>query len=280
MRRALALSFAMATLAAAPLAIAGPPEKVTLARKLEKGARLKVHERWTRESELYAKITGRGSRGARELEEVDRVFVQEVVRERPLQLERKYESSRRKKGDPQDKSLEAVRTSLHGRTVVIGPLGARIEGGGLLSREDRDELDQVEKLAYALLPKEAVALHDSWSLGEEVGRAALGPQFAGRVDTKGAARLDALDGTGEKRVAKLSLKLELDVPAVERKPALSAELAGKGKFLVEHGAFVELALEGPIYAELKAGRASGKSEGRLLYELKAEVLPPAAASEK
>lgn len=267
-----------------PFAHALPKDKVKLVRKTKKGDRLTVKESQHTETTYHWKGEGEGSAGGQEVEDVQRDFLQEVIRESPLALKRDYKTSLRTKGKPKDTSLEPVRTSVHGKTVLITPEGPRIEGGEL-SKEDRENLNTIEKIAYACLPKEDVAQGDTWKLTDEIARALFGDAIgADLVKSQGTGKLDSFKTLEGRKAAKLALKVSIEVKPTEMTPSILIELKGQALFLIEEGVFVELALEGPIkiaHDKVEDGHKRTLSgEGQMTYKLKAEVVagapePPA-----
>lgn len=258
----------------ASLAHALPKEKVKLVRKTKKGDRLAVKESSHTETKFHWKGEGEGSAGGEEVEDVQRDYLQEVVRESPLTLKRDYRTSTRMKGRPKDTSLEPVRTSIHGRAVVITPDGPRIEGGEI-SKEDRESLDTVEKIAYACLPKEEVGQGDTWKLGDEIGKALFPGLGSDLLKTQGTGKLEALKTIDGRKAAKLALKVSAELKPTEVLPAIELELKGQALFLIEEGVFVELALEGPIKIAIEKTENGHKrtmsGDGQTTYKLKAEV---------
>ncbi len=257
-------------------------DKVKLVRKTKKGDRLAVKEEQRTQSVFHWKGEGEGAVNAEELEEVKRDYLQEVLKEDPLTLRRDYKSSTRAKGKPNDSSVEPVRTSVHGKTVVITPDGPRVEGGEL-SKEDGDNLDRVEKIAYACLPKDEVGPGDSWKISDEIGKAVFGKGFdPENMKTQGVGKLESWKTIDGRKAAKLALKASLEVKPTEVLPAISYELKGSALFLVEEGVFIELALEGPGKLEAKDTKDGKKrtmtAELQTAYHLKAEVA--AAAPEE
>jgi hypothetical protein len=264
---ALAAGFAVSSFAHAL-----PKDKVKLVRKTRKGDRLAVKESSHTETTYHWKGEGEGSAGGQEVEDVQRDFLQEVVKESPLTLKRDYKLSTRTKGRPKDTSQEPVRTSVHGKTVLITPEGPRIEGGEL-SKDDRENLNTVEKIAYACLPKDEVAQGDTWKLTEEIARALFGEHITAElVKSVGTGKLDSFKTVDGRKAAKLILKVGVEVKPTEVTPQIILELKGQALFLVEEGVFVELALEGPIKIAVdktEDGRKKTLSgEGQTLYKLK------------
>ncbi len=257
--------------------LALPKDKVKLVRKTKKGDRLAVKESSHTETTYHWKGEGEGSAGGQEVEDVQRDFLQEVLKENPLVLKREYKLSTRMKGRPKDTSLEPVRTSIHGKTVVITPDGPRIESGGELSKEDREQLNNVEKIAYACLPKDDVAQGDTWKLGDEIGKALFGEALgADGVKSAGSGKLDSFKTIEGRKAAKLTLKCAIEVKPTEIVPSVVVELKGQAWFLVEEGVFLELVLEGPLKIVIEKHEDGRKKtltgDGQMTYKLKAEVV--------
>ena len=228
MKRILLVSLVLLAAGLAPLAL-GPAEaapgkeKVKLVRRAKKGDRISVKEDQHTETTYHWKGEGEGAVGGAEVEDVAREYLQEVVKEDPLVLKRDYKTSTRLKGNPKDDKLEPVKTSVHGKTVIFGPEGPRIEGGEM-SKEDKDDLDTVTKVAYACLPKDEVAVGDQWKLGEDLGRGVFGPAYdRENFKAQGTGRLDAFKTTDGRRGAKISLKVALEVKPTEVMPSISLE---------------------------------------------------------
>ncbi|MEZ0228311.1 MAG: hypothetical protein ACAI25_06775 [Planctomycetota bacterium] len=270
---------------ALPSVLAMPKDKVKLVRKTKKGDRLAVKESSHTETTYHWKGEGEGSAGGQEVEDVQRDFLQEVLKENPLVLKREYKLSTRAKGKPKDTAVEPVRTSIHGKTVVIGPEGPHIESGGDLSKEDREQLNTVEKIAYACLPKDEVAQGDSWKIGDEIGKALFGEALGvDGVKSAGSGKLDSFKMIDGRRAAKLTLKCAIEVKPTEIIPSITLELKGQAWFLVEEGVFTELVLEGPLKILIEKNENGHKKvmsgEGVTTYKLKGEVVagapePPA-----
>jgi hypothetical protein len=272
---ALAVVAGLAPLAMGPAQAAPGKEKVKLVRRTKKGDRLSVKEDQHTETTFHYKGEGEGAVGAAEVEDVAREYLQEVVKEDPLVLKRDYKSSTRLKGNPKDDKLEPVKTSVHGKTVILGPDGPRIEGGEL-SKEDKDDLDTVTRASYACLPKDEVAVGDQWKLGDDLGRAVFGPMYdSENFKAQGTGRLDALKTVDGRRGAKISLKVALEVKPTEVMPSISLELKGQGFFLIEEGVFSELSLEGPMRIEINKVENGHKrtlsGEAQRSYKLHGEV---------
>lgn len=249
-----------------------PKEKVKLARKTKKGDRLTQKEHQRTETTVHWKGEGEGAANGQEVEEVDREFFQEVLKEDPLLLKRDYKSSTRLKGKPKDDKLEPVRTSVHGKVVLVGPDGPRMEGGEM-SKEDRDNLDTVERIAYALLPKDEVGPGDTWKVSDEVGRALFRGMFdPENCKTQGLAKLEGWKVVEGRKGAKLSLKVSIAMKPTEIVPEIQLDLKGSAVFLVEEGIFSELSLEGPIHFAKTEGKRSWSSDGTTQYTLKGTVV--------
>ena len=265
------LAFALVPVAA----VAGGKEKVKLVRKTRKGDRLAVKESQRTETTSHWKGEGEGAVNGQEVEVVERDYLQEVLKESPLTLRRDYKSSTRTKGKPSEDKPEPVRTSVHGKTVVLSPDGPKVEGGEL-SKEDRDNLDTLERIAYACLPKDEVGPGDTWKISDEIGRALFGPGFdPENVKSQGTGKLDSVKTVDGRRAARLVLKVSLEVKATEVIPSIVLDLKGTATFLVEEGVFTELQLEGPGRIEAKDTKDGKKrtmtAETATVYHLKAAI---------
>lgn len=276
MNRTAVLSFLVLGLALSLAQGAPGKDKVKLARRTKKGDRVQVKEQQHTETTYHWKGQGEGAVGGTEVEDVQREFLQEVVKEDPLVLKRDYKVSTRMKGNPKDDKLAPVHTSIHGKTVLLGPDGPRIEGAEV-SKEDRESLDSIAKIAYACLPKDEVAVGDTWKLSDEIGKAVFGAGFdPENFKTQGTGRLDALKTIEGRRAAKLSLKAALEVKPTELLPSITLELKGQATFLVEEGVFAELVLEGPMRMEVQktedGHERTMSGDARTDYRLKSEVV--------
>jgi hypothetical protein len=275
LRLALVLSVVSLGVAAVSVEGAPPNDKVKLVRRTKKGDRLTQKERQRTETTGHWKSEGEGTANSEEVEEIEREFAQEVLKEDPLLLKREYRTSLRTKGKAKDDKVQPVRTSVHGKVVLVTPDGAKIEGG-IISPEDRDSLDRVERIAYALLPKDEVGTGDSWKVSDEVGRAVFRGMFdPENCQTRGLAKLDGWKVVDGHRGAKLSLKVAIDLQPGELVPAIQAELKGTAVFLVDEGVFSDLTLEGPIHIAKTVGKRSWSSDGQTVFTLKAQVVAAA-----
>lgn len=255
-------------------------DKVALARKTVKGERLSAKEHFRTEKVLHWKGEGQGSVGGEEAEVTEREYTQEVQAESPLAIKRDYTLSTRWKGKPKDEVKDPVRTSLHGHTVQFRGEAANLEGGEM-SKEDRDNLDSYERVAYAMLPKSEVGPGDEWKLGDEIGKALFRGAFeATSMKTQGLARLDGWKTVDGRKAAKLSLKVAIQLLPTEQIPAIALELKGTALFLVEEGMYAECSLEGTMHVDVKKqenGReVAATSDERVQWKLKAEPILAAA----
>lgn len=280
---ALAVPISLA-LAVAGVAFALPgKDKVKLERGQKKGQRLVVKERERKESKLFWSKQGEGSGGGEEVEDVEREYVQELASAQPWIVKRAYRLSKRLKRHPKNPEAQPENTSVHGKTVVIGPDGPKIEGGAEMSDEDRQNLTTLERIVYACLPAKEVAPGEEWRVpGQDLARAIFGPIVdPTNFDSRGIAKLDkvttAKDGT---RTAKLALKVSIRVKPTEKLPAIDLDLKGQAQFAVEEGVFIAFDLEGPFRYEVQkreGGReASWRSEGTTRFAYKAEIVEPAS----
>ncbi len=276
MTRSLLLALAFSGLALSLVAQGAPgKDKVKLARKTSKGDRLQVKEQQHTETTYHWKGEGEGSANGAEVEDVVREYFQEVVKEDPLLLKRDYATSLRTKGNPKDDKLAPVRTSVHGKTVYIGPDGPRIEGAEI-SKEDKENLTSIERIAYACLPRDEVSVGDTWKLGDEIGKALFGPGFDPQnFKTQGTGRLDAVKTINGRRTARLSLKTLIQVSPTEVLPSIRLELAGQAQFLIDDGVFSDVLLEGPMRTEVEKTENGHKrtmsGEAVTSYKTHAEV---------
>jgi hypothetical protein len=242
-RRALVLIASIIIVVSRPAGALPGKEKVTLARKAKTGDRLVAKEHFRNEKEIHWKGEGQGSAGGEEIEVLEREYFQEVAAETPLTLKRDYRVSTRLKGRPKDDRLEPTRTSIHGKTVILRPDGPTLEGG-MISQEDRDSLDNYERIAYALLPKQDVALGDEWKVQDEVGRALFRGLFdPTNMKTQGSGKLEAWKTLEGRRAAKLALKAQIQVTPTEVFPACSLDLKGSALFLIDDGIFADVTFE-------------------------------------
>jgi hypothetical protein len=267
------LAFSLAVFASA-LAFAGGKEKVPLIRRTKAGDRLTGKEHYRSEKEQHWKGEGQGSAGGEEVEVVEREYAQEVVTESPFVVKRDYTLSTRLKGKPKDDRLEPVRTSIHGKTVVLRPEGPVLEGGEL-SKDDRDNLDGYERIVYALLPKQEVAAGDEWKVGDEIGRALFRGGFdAANMKSQATVKLEALKPVDGRRAAKLAVKVAIQVTATETLPQVALELKGSALFLIEEGMFADAALDGTARYEVKNAAAKNAfvSDERVSWKLHAEFV--------
>ncbi len=257
-------------------------EKLVLSRRTQVGDRISVKERSHTEMTNHWKGEGQGGAGGQEVEDVSREFVQEITSENPLALKREYKLSTRAKGKPRDEKIEPVKTSVHGKVVLMGPEGTSIEGGGEISKEDKDDLGTVEKIVYGLLPPggREVSVGEDWKVGDELGRAIFGAGFdPGSFKTEGAAKLESVKQQDGKKCAKLALRAVIKVEATEVLPSVELDLKGTGTFYVEEGVFRDCKLDGTYRYEVKktenGSKTTATSEGTKSYEFKAELLPKA-----
>jgi hypothetical protein len=275
--RLLALLLLIGVTHAAP-----PKDKVKLAKRTQKGDRLLAHETSRTEITIHWKGEGEGAVGGEEVEEVEREYVQEVLKESPLTIKRDYKLSTRAKGKPKDDKVEPVRTSVHGKTVTFnGAEGHPDVVGGELSKEDRENLTTVERIAYSLLPKDEVAVGDSWKVADEMGKAIFHAFYSPEnMKTAGTAKLESIKTVEGRRVAKLLLKAQLEIKPTEQIPHITLELKGAANFFVDEGAFQDLVLEGPLLYETSSVEGGKKrvasAEGRTIFRMKGTILAGAA----
>lgn len=271
--------------AALALAVAAPTraaDEVTLERRLTPGARFEVEEQRTTQLEMLWK--GRRARvGDAEVTEVHQAYTEEVRRPQPELLVRSYELSTRAKHPPRAKA-EAVRTSVHGRRVLVSGLSQQPDGGFELSKEDR-ELLRLDRLAEAMLPPEGtVAVRDRWTIpAEAMGEALFGPHVP-RSNLSGEARVDlkaVKRGDGPAR-AILRVRLTLKVDRTVKFPGIDLAFKGEVHWDVVAGRMVGAELGGPVSYVLGDPQKNGQlqAEGTASWTYRAEEVgartPPSA----
>jgi hypothetical protein len=268
-----------AVLLVAGAAAAAPKEKVKLERKTRAGQWLAVKERQRTETKVSWKSGGIGSTGD-EVEETEREYDRKVVTEKPLVEKRSYHVSRRLKRTAKTPDAEPQNTSVHGKTVLIGPDGMKIEGGAEMSKDDRDNLTTLERVVYACLPAKEVAPGDDWKVdGAELGRAVFGPAIDPvNFDTQGIGKLDKVaTGKDGRKTAKIVLRVAIKVKPTEVLPEIDMDLRGQAQFSIDDGLFTAFDLEGPVkfafHKREDDGReTNAKSEGTTRFVYRAEVL--------
>jgi hypothetical protein len=257
---------------------AAAPDAVTLRRKLTKGTRVRVETRSLTNNTMQFKNAAAKVGSAEETEVISR-YEEEVLSRRPERLLRAYELMTRRKGKP-GADVEPLRTTLHGRRVILSGLHMAPDGEFEIAKDDREGL-KLERLCAALLPpQETVEPRASWSIGSQPLLASLfGPQVAARsgdpsstakVSLKTVKKVRGVEAAVLKVRAKLVLQRAQDFPAIE------LALKGEVVWAIGAGVLLEAELAGPILlahgGQENGQRTEWQADGKTRWSYVAELL--------
>lgn len=269
---------ALALCAAGLLLAAARAQPWTFERRLAPGTRARVDE--LHESVLRLQWKGRdGAVGDEEVNTVERRFVEEVRATTPLVLHRQFELSQRAKRRPKAEA-EPLKTSLHGRGVLVAGHELKPDDPIEVSKEDR-ELLRLDLLAHALLPERPAGRREPWQADPGKLVAALfGPGVRPAPGTGARVEVERVERKGDDEVAVLRARVALRLERTETIPGVTADLAGELRWSLRRGLLVAAALEGPITYAAGARREEGGEvtvQGVLRWTWRATPLDPAAA---
>ncbi|MEZ6185799.1 MAG: hypothetical protein R3F62_12415 [Planctomycetota bacterium] len=257
--------------------------QVLLVDEPKVGSRFEVHDERETTVKILLKARARGSGEARRIASETR-YVEEVVGVGPLKLKRTYERSLRY-DHPVSKPSEPARSSQHERTVLLEGLNRKLEDGGHLDKEDREEL-RFERLCAALLPPQRVVESgDQWEIsGQAINRALFGDAPAEASDASGAVvKLRSIKRRKEGEVAVLQVKaLRVRQKKTLGKPEITLELKGGFEWDVVRGAVLEAELEGQVLyiAHAPGDALSAEAQGPYRWRYQAERVEQEAPSEE
>ncbi|MCA8923561.1 MAG: hypothetical protein KDD82_17220 [Planctomycetes bacterium] len=251
--------------------------QIVLAHEPRVGTRFEVEERRETTVKILWKARARGS-GEAEFSSSDTKYVEEVLGVGPLRLRRDYERSLRAK-HPVGKPDEPARTSQHGRVVLVEGLEKKVEGGGDLDKEDREEL-RFERLMAALLPPQRVVEPgDTWEIsGEAVGRALWGGALPAETTSSSGAvvKLRSLKHKKTGEVAKLQVKaLRVKINKTRGVPELTLDLSGSFEWDVVNSALLKAELSGQVLyvATSREEKLTAEAQGPCSWRYQAKPLP-------
>lgn len=261
-------------LLAALLAPAAAAQTHTLERVLRVGDRARIEI--TSASELEMIWDGPHARvGGAELNRVEHRYLEECRSAEPERHWREYERSirtKRKRGEEGG----PVRTSLHGRAVLVSGLELRPDGPFEIAEDDADDL-RYERLLPALLPPQRVVKRgDEWTISAEaIGEALFGRLVpAANLEGSGArVQLRGVRRDGGEEVATLRVKaLAIRTQRSSDFPAIDLQFRGEVKWSLTSGAPLAARLEGPVSFTIAVGEGELEAAGEAVWTYAAELL--------
>lgn len=249
--------------------------QIVLAHEPRKGVVFEVEDHRETTVKVLVKAKARGS-GEAKLIRSEQKYTEEVLGVGPLTLKRVYERSLREDRDVSQTDLEPMRTSQHGRTVLLKDLEKKLEDGGNLDKEDREEL-RFERLLAALLPPQRVVKRgDSWEIsGNAVARALFGDALpAETTDHSGAVvKLRSIKRKKSGEVAKLEVKgLRIKIKRMRNVPELTLDLKGAFEWDVVNSAPVKADLSGQVRYVARGDKLTYEAEGPYRWRYQAKLV--------
>jgi len=250
--------------------------QIVLAHEPRKGVVFEVEDQRETTVKVLLKAKARGSGEAKFISSESK-YTEEVLGVGPLTLKRVYERSLREDRQVSQTDLEPMRSSQHGRTVLLKDLTKTLEGGGALDKQDREEL-RFERLLAALLPPQRVVERgDSWEIsGSAVARSLFGDALPTETtDHSGAVvKLRSIKRKKSGEVAKLEVKgLRVKIKRTRNVPELTLDLKGLFEWDVVNSAPIKAELSGTVHYVVRVGdRISAEANGPYRWRYQAKLV--------